>query len=108
MFIWYKEIKIAKLDSEDCDFPTFYGKCELLRNIPEDIKKYIDFCIRTWPLIENDNLNDKYYQEEATFVGFIDSSDWWVTEDGGNKIPILVPIFTSDSGVSWRLDYSRE
>ena len=108
----YKDHVIAEITAEDSDFPTFFGKYTLsagLDQLPEmtQVLSYIDYSVRIWPLIEEDRTDEIDYDEENQFIDLIESEDWWLLDENGEKTGILIPVFCTDNGINWRLDPSR-
>ena len=107
MKIIWKETEIARVEAEGGDFPTFFGRFTLCENIPANTMSYVDFCERTWPLIEDGKFTDEYYEEEALYIDLIENNEWWLENEKGQKEPILIPVFCTNREVNWRLDPSR-
>jgi len=47
------------------------------------------------------------YEEEAQFADLIESGNWWLVDQNGKRIAILIPVFCTDNQINWRLDPNR-
>jgi hypothetical protein len=108
----YKDHVIADVTAEDSDFPSFFGKYTLSPELDHigamtHVLSYIDYSVRVWPLIEEDRTDEIDYEVENKFIDLIDSEDWWLLDENGEKTGILIPVFCTDNGINWRLDPSR-
>jgi len=103
---------IAEVTAEDSDFPTYFGKYTLSSGLDQlaaisHVLSYIEYSVRVWPLIEEDRGDEIDYEEENQFIDLIESGDWWLLDENGEKTGILIPVFCTDYGINWRLDPSR-
>ena len=102
---------IATVEERDADFPAIWGSFELDPGLRDDpslrrVVDYIEFSIRTWPLIDA-GRTEETYEEESQFQDLIDSSDWWLADQDGQLLPILIPVFETNGRINWRLDPNR-
>ena len=105
----YRNHVIATIEENDADFPTFFGSYTLAADIeaPElaDVRDYIEYSIRIWPLIEQDRLEESPLDEDQRFIDLIETDEWSLTEvESQKRISILIPIFCTNNGINWRLN----
>ena len=108
----YGDHIIGDVKEDDSDFPTFFGKYKLISGLQKKpalahIVSYVDYSIRVWPLIEADRMDAIDYEEEAQFMDLIESGNWWLVDQNGKRIAILIPVFGTDNYINWRLDPDR-
>ncbi len=91
------------------DFPSFHGSFDESAALSSKqslslVSDYIDYSRRVWPLVEADQMDDPAFEDEHRFTELIESAKWALLDADGERIPILIPIFTSDQQLIWRLD----
>src|SRR6476646_7142492 len=107
--LFYQQHPIAAVEETNSEFPSYFGhyRLEPTADVPElaHVRAYIDFCVRVSPLWEQERFNDPALLEEETFTDLIDSPDWSLVEiTTQQRIPILIPMFFTDNGMTWRLN----
>ena len=103
---------IAEVIPLEQDFPGFYGRYALRPEVGEDpelahLAAYVEFCLRISPLVDADRTDEIDLDEEARFTDLIESDRWWLLDEEGERTAILVPVFYTGNGISWRLDTDR-
>ena len=98
---------IARVWEEDSDFPTTFGRYELLpetRAIAEleHVIAYHDFSVRVWPLYEREELDHPDLDEESRYQDLIDSTAWALVRPNGDRVPIQIPVFCTGDRLNWR------
>ena len=96
--LWFGEWQLASVTRTGGDFPNLWGEFQLKEGIREDdrirhVVDYIDFSIRTAPLVHADQQDDAWYAEEDDFSDLIESNQWFLVDEKGQREPILIPIF---------------
>lgn len=103
---------LGTITEEDSDFPTVFGSYALdaeagTRPGLERAVEYVEWCVRTWPLIEQ-NRYDEVAAEEDQFMDLIESDGWVLRADDGREVPILIPVFCTDNKLNWRYAFRRD
>jgi hypothetical protein len=103
----FGESRLASVTRTGADFPNLWGEFRLKESIREDdrlrhVVDYIDYSIRTAPLAEADQQDDARNAEEEKFIDLIDSNQWFLVDEKGQREPILIPIFHSEREIGWR------
>lgn len=97
---------LGTIVEDDADFPTLFGTYELDPIAREraglaHVLEYIDWSVRTWPLVEQDRV-DELAAEEEQFAALIESEQWALRAADGRELPILIPAFCTEGRVNWR------
>jgi hypothetical protein len=99
--------RVAQVWEEDADFPTTFGRYELLPQARQDpelerVMAYHDFSVRVWPLYEREELDHPDLEEEQRYQDLIDSLAWALVRANGDRISILIPVFCTGGRLNWR------
>ncbi|MDQ6530837.1 hypothetical protein [Flavobacterium sp. LHD-85] len=91
------------------DFGIITYKFDYLAEIPENkhLADFIKHSIQVSILIEegDEEANDKMAEiEEREFLDLIDTTDWYLINEKGEKKIILCPMFHEDDGITWMID----
>ena len=105
--LWFGESKLASVTRTGADFPSLWGEYQLEEGIREDdrlrhVVEYIDYSIRTAPLFEAARPHVPRVDEEDNFIDLIESKQWFLLDEKGEREPILIPIFHSERDIGWR------
>ena len=115
--LYFENRLIGEVEYSSADFPSFCGKFSLLLKQSDDLSKhilsYIDFSER----------QDRYYtldgvvasdtresalkelqQEEAQYEDLIETNSWTLVEEDGEVTKVLIPLFSFDGTITWRLN----
>jgi hypothetical protein len=110
--LYFNEIKIARIFNAVFEFLNCYGKYELSAEFLRDhacseLYAFIEYQLQTAPLLAAEKFDELDESEEEKFANFIDSEDWYLLDETGKKIPILVPMFNNKMDITWRynVDY---
>ncbi|WP_343606002.1 hypothetical protein [Fluviicola sp.] len=79
--------------------------------IPSDrLAAFIRLSINQSICLENgteEEYNRLCQEEETHFMDFVDSPDWYLLTETGEKQPILCPIFHENNEITWQTDLDR-
>lgn len=108
----YGTAELGHVREDSADFPSFFGTFELSPAARADerlqkVMAYYDYSKRVWPLIEDDRMDEIAVEEETVHAAVIESDDWSLEDERGERTPILVPVFCTDGGINWRLNSTR-
>lgn len=103
----FGEVEIGTVAQSGADFPNISGRFELASEIahqPElqHLVDYICYSCRVNPCINADSLAEIDQTEEDQFIDLIESDRWFLVDDTGTRMQILIPIFHADSTIVWR------
>jgi hypothetical protein len=112
--LFYGEVHLGDVTEEDADFPNLSGTFqpsdasdhpEIRRRVGE----YVEYSIAADRLIDEPDGYDTFVEEhEDQFLDLIESEDWWLEDERGERSSILVPNFCRDSGLVWRWNPGTE
>ena len=108
----FGESRLASVTRTGSDFPNLWGEYQLKEGIREDdrlrhVVDYIESSIRTAQLAEADQQNEALYAWEENFIDLIESNQWFLVDEKGQREPILIPIFHSKQEIGWRWRIER-
>jgi hypothetical protein len=63
---------IAVVEGVEGKLPDFSGSYIANQDIPERIRDYINFCVRSWHFFEDQDWTDEYYREEKMYADIDD------------------------------------
>lgn len=116
--LYFDNILVGDIKYNNGDFPSFNGDFKLLLtpadNLSKHILNYIDYSSR----------HDRYYAsmegaveyeptenelenlevEENEYVDLIETDNWKIIESNGTITKILIPLFSFDNTIVWRLN----
>ncbi len=107
--LFFGDAWLGEVEPVDADFPNLFGTFrpsdatdhpEIRRRIGE----YAAYSIAADALMGTDpDAWEAFVAEhEAAFLDLIESPDWWLEDDRGERSAILVPLFGEDSSLVWR------
>jgi hypothetical protein len=113
--LYFGNIVIGEITCTDANFPSSNGTFRL--TLPFDlhlfmiISKFIDHSYRLNDFYENAKESDdrvemenEFAAAENNFLDLINSDQWSILEEAGERIGILVPSFWRPDGITWRLN----
>ena len=112
--LFYNELLVGEVIELYREFPSLWGRYRLYSfNEPNElikrIQSYVEYSIEADRIAQEDE--DTWHefagQRESQFQELIDSGDWFLVDEEGNRHNILVPIFCQDNGVIWRWSHSE-
>ncbi len=108
-------LKIGNVTQADSDFPSLWGRIEFENSIavPETdaarrMARFIELSRHYTRLLETlvegqeSSEQDTINAELEGYADFIDSDDWHLVDEHGERVPILVPIFHDHDEIVWR------
>jgi hypothetical protein len=100
----YQDIEVGTIHQTQP--PTPFGIFELTnQQLPQYLFDFIEYSFECDELFEKDEEKWLKYIEknEHYHLDIIESDDWYLSDEVGNMIKILVPIVGKDN-INWRLD----
>lgn len=97
----YEGLPIAQVEQTNETPLMTEGNYQLLASCPETVKAYIQYALRTWPLIENNQFDDPVFQDESKYHDIVHSQNW-AFEIGQDTLRIKVPLFQTENKLSWQ------
>jgi hypothetical protein len=106
---YFANIKIATIKNAVEEFLNCHGSYILEDDFVNlhsgnDLHAFVESQINNPPPIEASKLEEFDQSEDDRYIHFIDSNDWLLIDQDGEKIPILVPIFNSNIDITWRFN----
>ena len=116
--LYFDNILVGDIKYNNGDFPSFNGEFKLLLipadNLSKHILNYIDYSSRQdryYASMEGaveyeptENEQDELDAEENNFVDLIETEKWNIIESNGTITKILIPQFSFDNTIVWRLN----
>ena len=113
--LYFGDIKLAEVITESSDFLDVCGSYRLTIDDRYSIKiqkilKYITYSIASCD--EELDYNRKQIDfnaehDELQFLNFIESDEWWLQDEKGDRQDIQVPIFSGDNEIHWRWNHEH-
>lgn len=109
--LFFGEVELGEVTEEDGDFPSVFGRFTPVdRGDHPDVRRrvheYAVYSIEADRLAQDEDdpeAYDRFAEEhEPEFMDLIESEDWFLVNEAGDRIPILIPVFSVDNGIVWR------
>jgi hypothetical protein len=105
--LYFNEIKIARIFNAVFEFLNCYGKYELSAEFLRDhacseLYAFIEYQLQTGSLLAAEKFDELDESEEEKFAEFYDAEEWYLMDETGKKIAILVPMFNNKTDITWR------
>ena len=113
--LYFREIKIGVVSDVESDFPNLWGTIaydESLTQPTTDERKrlarFVELNRESIRLVDIEHEQDVTSELDAinkhleSYYDFIETDDWILVSDNGERIPILCPIFRHDGEIVWR------
>ncbi len=103
--LFYNEIFIGKIEVKVHSLPNTYGKLQLNSlnkndKLCQHIWGYIQYCMEIDKLYQENKEDEIDFDEQEKYIDLIDSEDWYLQDEKGNKDSILIPVFGTDNYVN--------
>lgn len=101
-------VHLGDVTQVDADFPNLFGIFQPANasdhpEVRRRIDEYVGYSVEADRLTDEPGKYDAYAEEnEARFLDLIESEDWWMEDERGQRSPTLIPNFCRDSGIVWR------
>lgn len=115
--LYFGPLKIGRVIQTDSDFPNLWGNITYdpaLGN-PQmaEVSRFIALNRECTRLADMEQESDIFQEQEAVnteleayYLSYVESEDWHLIDEQGDKLPILCPIFRGDSEIVWRWNSS--
>lgn len=109
--LYFGDLELAEISRKHSDFPGVSGYYRLNIKDPnsakiEEILKYIEYSIESARIVKEAETIGKqwvsaFVEGKPPFVDLIESEEWWLQDDKGDRHNILIPNFKSERNINW-------
>jgi hypothetical protein len=113
--LYLGSMKIGRVIKEDSDFPNLWGRItydEALSRprTPEEKRfaRFLELEQESIRLVDLEHEQEVSSEQEAVdaqleaYQDYIETDDWFLVDERGNKLLIMCPILRYDGGIVWR------